>query len=117
MKRAALLLVMALLCTIVPAQEVQSSDDKQVDPQFTAQRGTPSTWSQDQLRKMQREQTIERQKKLKEDTDKLLSLATELKAQVDKTNEHVLSLEVVRKAEEIEKLAKKIKTNMRDEMR
>ncbi len=117
MKRAALLLIFAVLCTFGPAQETQTSDDKQADPQFTAQRGNPNTWNQDQLRKMQKAQTVERQKKLKEDTDKLLSLATELKTQVDKTNEHVLSLEVVRKAEEIEKLARKIKTNMRDEIR
>ncbi len=111
----ALLLLCTLLLTFLPANTQEPATEP--DPQFAAQRGSPSTWSQDQMRKMQKQQTVERQKKLKEDTDKLLSLATELKASVDKTNEHVLSLEVVRKAEEIEKLAKKIKTNMRDEMR
>ncbi|ABF40918.1 hypothetical protein Acid345_1917 [Candidatus Koribacter versatilis Ellin345] len=105
----------ALLFTFLPAHTQEPATEP--DPQFTAQRGSPSTWSQDQLRKMQKAQTVERQKKLKEDTDKLLSLATELKDSVDKTNQNVLSLEVIRKAEEIEKLAKKIKTNMRDEIR
>ena len=55
----------------------------------------------------------ERQAALKSDTEKLLKLANELKEYVDKTNEHVLSLEVIKKAEEIEKLAKSIKEKMR----
>jgi hypothetical protein len=52
----------------------------------------------------------ERQKKLAADTDKLLALATDLKKEVDKTNKDILSLDVVKKAEEIEKLARSMKT-------
>jgi hypothetical protein len=55
----------------------------------------------------------DRQKKIVDDTSKLLSLATELKADVDKTNEHTMSLEVIRKADEIEKLAHSVKENMK----
>jgi hypothetical protein len=51
----------------------------------------------------------ERQKKLAADTDKLLALATDLKKQVDKTNKDILSVEVVKKADEIEKLAHSMK--------
>jgi hypothetical protein len=36
-----------------------------------------------------------------------------LKADVDKTNEHTMSLEVIRKADEIEKLAHSVKENMK----
>jgi predicted metal-dependent hydrolase len=54
-----------------------------------------------------------RQADLKRDTDRLLELATELKAQVDKTNESILSLTVLRKAEEIEKLAHSVKEKMK----
>ncbi len=54
-----------------------------------------------------------RHAELKKDTDKLLELATELKLQVDKSNEHTLSVDVVRKAEEIEKLARSVKEKMR----
>jgi hypothetical protein len=50
---------------------------------------------------------------LKSDTDKLLKLAVELKDYVDKTNEDVLSLDVVKKAEEIEKLAHSVKDKMK----
>ena len=86
-------------------------------PPVVGQSGNPNTWRHEQMQKLAKAQTAERRKQLKEDTEKLLKLATELKEQVDKSNEHVLSLEVVRKAEEIEKLAKHVKTNMRDEMR
>jgi hypothetical protein len=49
------------------------------------------------------------EKDIKKRVEKLLQLATELKAEVDKTNSsQVLSLAMVKKAEEIEKLAKEI---------
>ncbi|HEY6375894.1 MAG TPA: hypothetical protein VIX90_10265, partial [Edaphobacter sp.] len=50
----------------------------------------------------------EKQKKLAADTDKLLAMATALKQQVDKTNKDVLSVDVIKKAEEIEKLARSL---------
>jgi hypothetical protein len=52
--------------------------------------------------------------KIKRDSDKLLALATELKDYVEKANEHVLSVEVIRKAEEIEKLAHSVKEKMKE---
>jgi hypothetical protein len=55
----------------------------------------------------------ERQKRLVADTDKLLALATDLKAQVDKTNKDTLSVDVIKKAEEIEKLAHSVKERMK----
>ncbi len=60
-----------------------------------------------------RNRNSDRQKKLVADTDKLLSLATELKQQVDKTDKNTLSVDVVKKAEEIEKLAHSVKEKMR----
>jgi 5'-deoxynucleotidase YfbR-like HD superfamily hydrolase len=50
---------------------------------------------------------------LKNDTDKLLKLTTELKSYVDKSDENVLSVDVVKKAEQIEKLAKSVKDKMK----
>jgi hypothetical protein len=53
----------------------------------------------------------ENQKDIKAKVEKLFQLATELKEQVEKTDSaKVLSLGMVKKAEEIEKLAKDIKT-------
>jgi nitric oxide reductase activation protein len=56
---------------------------------------------------------IDRQKKLVEDTAKLLELANQLKVSVDKSNKDTLSLDVVRKADEIEKLAHNVKERMK----
>ena len=50
---------------------------------------------------------------LKSDTDKLLRLSVELKQVVDKSDENVLSVDVIKKAEEIEKLAKSVKDKMK----
>ena len=62
---------------------------------------------------MEKKAAKERVAALKRDTDKLLKLSVELKAYVDKSDENVLSLDVVRKAEEIEKLAKSVKDKMK----
>jgi hypothetical protein len=64
-------------------------------------------------RDMAKKANQERQAAIKRDTDKLLKLATELKDYVDKTNEGVLSLDVVKKADEIEKLAHSVKEKMK----
>jgi hypothetical protein len=55
----------------------------------------------------------ERQAQLQRDTDNLVKLANELKQYVDKSNENTLSLDVVKKAEEIEKLARSVKDKMK----
>jgi len=55
----------------------------------------------------------ERVAALKSDTDKLLKLSVELKQYVDKSDANVLSLDVVKKAEQIEKLAKSVKEKMK----
>lgn len=54
-----------------------------------------------------------RWQQLKRDTDNLLKLSTELKEYVDKANENTLSLDVIKKAEEIEKLAHSVKDKMK----
>ena len=55
----------------------------------------------------------DRRKRLRADTAKLLELSTELKEQVDKTSKDELSIDVVRKAAEIEKLARDVKERMK----
>lgn len=64
-------------------------------------------------RDMEKKAAKERVAALKRDTDKLLKLSVELKAYVDKSDENVLSIDVVRKADEIEKLAKSVKDKMK----
>lgn len=45
--------------------------------------------------------------------DRLVAMGTELKDHVDKTNKNILSIKVVRKAEEIEQFAKRMKEQSR----
>ena len=66
-----------------------------------------------QREKQEKLQNEGRQKQLVADTEKLLQLANELHTDVSKTDKNVLSVDVVRKAEEIEKLAHSVKVKMR----
>ncbi len=65
------------------------------------------------MRDMEKKAVKERLAALKNDTDKLLKLSIELKAYVDKSDENVLSVDVIKKAEEIEKLAKSVRDKMK----
>jgi hypothetical protein len=56
---------------------------------------------------------LERKRQIETDTAELLKLAKELKSAVDKTDRDTLSIEVIRKAELIEKLAHGVKEKMK----
>jgi hypothetical protein len=77
------------------------------------QRETDNPWSDQQQLDMVKNQNELRQQEIKKDTDQLLELATQLKQYVDKTNENIISLDVIKKAEQIEKLAKNVKDKMK----
>ncbi|HWZ43254.1 MAG TPA: hypothetical protein VNW97_07240 [Candidatus Saccharimonadales bacterium] len=79
-----------------------------------AQRERPSPAERDIEDRQIKMANKKRQEDLQKDTQKLFVLAGELKEAVDKTNENMLSLSVIRKAEEVEKLAKKVKEKMRE---
>ena len=55
----------------------------------------------------------ERKKQIADDSTKLLKLATDLKAAVDKASKDTLSLDVIRKADDIERLAHSVKEKMK----
>ena len=62
---------------------------------------------------MEKKAAKERLAALRNDTDRLLKLSLELKTYVDKSDENVLSLDVLKKADQIEKLAKSVKDKMK----
>jgi hypothetical protein len=79
-------------------------------PDATRSNGSPENESAPP-RRDPKEQLKENQKNLRRDADHLLQLAQELKDEADKTEQtDVLSLSLVRKAEEVEKLARQIKS-------
>jgi hypothetical protein len=83
----------------VPIPSITGGPDTETPP--------PPTPEQERMR------SVDRQKQLVLDTQRLLALANELKADVDKSNKDMLSLDVIRKADEIEKLAHTVKEKMK----
>ena len=86
----------------------------QSSPQFPQQRKQEqdeefSTMQKENVRRANEQRQLE----LRRDTDRLLQLTNELKQYVDKTNENILSVEVIKKAEEIERLAKSVRDRMK----
>ena len=64
-------------------------------------------------RKQKRDLLKQNFEKMKRDAEELATLAKALQEELDKSNENLLSLQVVTKAEKIEKLAKRIKSTAR----
>lgn len=94
-----------------PASQSGSSTTTTGLPPLPGTEETPLSVRNEQ--EMEKLRNGERQKKLMADTEKLLTLATELKTDMDKTTKDQLSLDVIRKADEIEKLAHAVKEKMR----
>ncbi|SEB38449.1 hypothetical protein SAMN05443244_0155 [Terriglobus roseus] len=55
----------------------------------------------------------DRQKKMLADADQLVAMAQQLKSAVDQTKKDELSVQVIKQADQIEKLAKSVKDRMR----
>jgi hypothetical protein len=85
------------------------------DPHYPGPRHSdPAEEMQKKMQKKARAKANEqRQAEMKRDAEKLLTLSAELKEYVDKTNENVLSMDVIKKADEIERLAHNVKEKMR----
>jgi hypothetical protein len=82
----------------MPSTRTNPVGPNPLDPHRTAQ--------QERLR------SAERQKRLSADTEKLLALATDLKAQVDKAGD-TLPVDAIKEANEIEKLAHSVGSQLK----
>jgi hypothetical protein len=107
------LVILSVLITVRPPVPLLAAPSPQLVPPGI-QQPSPEDQGRAKIEKeMAKKANQERQADLKRDTEKLLKLATELKEYVDKTNENVLSLNVLKKAEQIEKLAHSVKDKMK----
>jgi len=111
---AALVLLFAM--TIVFSGDVMSQTLP--TPQFPPPPGTEQQRDKGPLeqqaeRDAAKQRNLQREQDIKRDTERLLELATELKQYVDKTNENIISLDVIKKADQIEKLARSVKEKMK----
>lgn len=110
------LILMAALPSVPAQQSQQVPPLPNIAPPPGSQGEPPDNGTgvpPDMQKAMEKKANEQRQADLKRDADKLLKLSTELKEYVDKTNENILSVDVIKKADEIEKLAHSVKIKMR----
>jgi len=104
---AGILLTGAVSGAQAPPQNSQSPTLEPVPPPFGHRDDNVKTVEQVQI---QNAQNAYWQKQLTQDTAKLLGLAKQLEEEVDKSNGRTLSVDVIKKATEIDKLAKSVKS-------
>ena len=109
--------ILLLTLLLLPRVAVHSQNNIPQLGQRTSRssQGNDNSIPPDIRKNMEKKANQQRQAELKRDAEKLVKLSTELKQYVDKTNENILSLDVIKKADEIEKLARSVKTKMRGE--
>ena len=100
--------------------KVQIPDASHADPltpevQFPSEKDPKSAAELKIQRQLEKERQKQRWQDIKRRSEQLLELATELKQYVDKTGENVLSVEVIKKAEQMEKLSKDLQKKMTGE--
>ena len=102
---------------LLAAAPASLSQNDRLQSSQTLRIGQKPSPEEEQRLRMEREMAKKanqaRQADLKRDTEKLVTLATELKEYLDETNESTLSVDVIKKAEEIEKLARSVKDKMK----
>lgn len=115
--RASLFLVIGSSLLLFPTTALSQVTAPAPPPGFPSAGPPPRTVDPSMRRmdeQMAMERNTERQQKIVADTARLLDLAKELNDAVSHSTKNTLSIAVVKKAEEIEKLAKTIKDKMRD---
>lgn len=111
-----------LLCTCCWAQVTQPQPQK-LDPAkiLGLHHAAPASESDimtDLTQQMERQQiakmVAERHAQLLRDTDRLVALTADLNEQVAKARPNILSIDVIKKAVEIQKLAKRVEQKMKN---
>jgi len=98
-----LAILLATLSSEPVALTVQERPDDPVD-----------TIHHDTRARMEKERRDGEWKKLKDDTDKLVQAANDLKEMIEKSNKDTFSVSIVKKTEEVEKILKDIKRRAKD---
>ena len=114
-------LILSLTLFAIPANSQSRTapvNAVQVQKIAAEREATNNALSSDPHQLLQQELTTrviaDRQSQLRLDTEKLVALTAELKQHVDKAGANVLSMDVIKKAQEIQKLAKSVQDKMRN---
>jgi len=114
MLRATLLI--AVLCTLFAVASPVSAQQIHLPPSVSQSQsmGSVPVTIGDAVQKQQAEAAnLQRQVEIKRDTEKMFELTQELKDYLQKTGQSVMSVDAIKKAEQIEKLAKSVKSKMK----
>lgn len=121
MLKYVVVLILSLTLFAIPANSQSRTaplNAVQVQKIAAEREATNNALSSDPHQLLQQELTTrviaDRQSQLRLDTEKLVALAAELKQHVDKAGANVLSMDVIKKAQEIQKLAKSVQDKMRN---
>jgi hypothetical protein len=114
-------LILSLTLFAIPANSQSRTtpvNAVQVQKIAAGRAATNNTLSSDPHQLLQQELTTrvvaDRQSQLRLDTEKLVALTAELKQHVDNAGANILSMDVIKKAQEIQKLAKSVQDKMRN---
>ncbi|MGH9588353.1 MAG: hypothetical protein ACRD3F_15490 [Acidobacteriaceae bacterium] len=105
------------LCPAGVSAQAADQDSQQTSPHAATETGpwgSPDTALRKMTERMAKDRNTERQKKIVSDTAKLLAMAKKLNDEVSQSSKNELSIDVVKQAAQIEKLAKSIKEKMRN---
>ena len=108
-----LLASVLLLSRVADTQAINGTQPVQLPTQTTNLPPLAPELPPAQQEKQNKLRNDDRQKRLEADTQKLLELATRLHEDVGKTNKNILSIDVIKRADEIERLAHAVKDRMR----
>jgi len=119
MLKYVVVLILSLTLFAIPANSqlrAVPANVQQAQKIAAEREATNNALSSDQRQLLQQELTTrviaERQSQLRLDTEKLVALTAELKQHVDKAGANILSMDVIKRAQEIQKLAKSVQDKM-----
>ena len=113
LKASSLLFV---LLTVLGAASFSSAQLIHIPPAVSQGPGmgsVPVTSGDDIQKQHAKAANLQRQVEIKRDTEKMFQLTTELKDYLEKEGQGVMSLDAIKKAEQIEKLAHGVKSKMK----
>jgi hypothetical protein len=118
LKNVAVVVVCLTLSAIASSQSKPATVNAAEIQQIAAEREAIHNNGASEPRRQQEQDQIarlivERQNQLRLDTQKLVALTAELKEHVDKSGANILSMDVIKKAQEIQKLAKSVQDKMK----
>jgi hypothetical protein len=113
MKRSPALFVVVLILSLSIAGSLLAQNRHPREP-LDEGAASGDSFDHDQKAKMDKERRDEAFQKLKDDSEKLYQAAAELKEMIEKSNQHTFSLQILKKAEEIEKILKDVKRRAKE---